>query len=149
MKRSELTFTLALVPFDYLALLAAGIAAYFSLFHPAFTAVRPVIFDLTLEGYLKVVTPMIIVFVLVFAAAGLYGVTRRSIASELSRIALACSASMALVFAITFFSRVLFESRFIAIAGWGLAIIFVSLERLPCGHYNVHFYIWESARTKS
>ena len=117
MKRSELTFTLALVPFDYLALLAAGIAAYFSRFHPAFTAVRPVIFDLTLEGYLKVVTPMIIVFVLVFAAAGLYGVTRRSIASELSRIALACSASMALVFAITFFSRVLFESRFIAIAG--------------------------------
>lgn len=130
MKRSELTFTLALVPFDFLALLAAGIAAYFSRFHPAFTAIRPVIFDLTLQGYLKAVTPMVIVFVLVFAVAGLYGVTRRSIASELSRIVLACSTSMALVFAITFFSRVLFESRFIAIAGWGLAIIFVSLERL-------------------
>lgn len=130
MKRSELTFTLALVPFDFLALMAAGIAAYFSRFHPAFTAIRPVIFDLTMEGYLKVVTPMVIVFVLVFAAAGLYSVTRRSIASELSRIVLACSASMALVFAISFFSRVLFESRFIAIAGWGLAIIFVSLERL-------------------
>ena len=130
MKRSELTFTLALVPFDYLALLAAGIAAYFSRFHPAFTAIRPIIFDLTLQGYLKVVTPMVIVFVLVFAAAGLYGVTRRSIASELSRIVLACSASMALVFAISFFSRVLFESRFIAIAGWGLAILFVALERL-------------------
>ncbi|MBI4435108.1 sugar transferase [Candidatus Uhrbacteria bacterium] len=130
MKRSELTFTLALVPLDYLALLAAGIAAYFSRFHPAFTAIRPVIFDLTLQGYLKVVTPMVIVFVLVFAASGLYGVTRRSIASELSRIVLACSASMALVFAISFFSRVLFESRFIAIAGWGLAILFVAIERL-------------------
>ncbi|KKW33406.1 MAG: Undecaprenyl-phosphate glucose phosphotransferase [Candidatus Uhrbacteria bacterium GW2011_GWA2_52_8d] len=130
MKRSELTFTLALVPFDYLALLAAGIAAYFSRFHPAFTSIRPVIFDLTLQGYLKVVTPMVIVFVLVFTASGLYSVTRRSIASELSRIVLACSASMALVFAITFFSRVLFESRWIAIAGWGLAIVFVALERL-------------------
>jgi len=130
MKRSELTFTLALVPLDYLALLAAGIAAYFSRFHPAFTAIRPIIFDLTLQGYLKVVTPMVIVFVLVFAASGLYSVTRRSIASELSRIVLACSASMALVFAITFFSRVLFESRWIAIAGWGLAIMFVTVERL-------------------
>jgi exopolysaccharide biosynthesis polyprenyl glycosylphosphotransferase len=130
MKRSELTFTLALVPFDYLALLAAGIAAYFSRFHPAFTAVRPVIFDLTLQGYLKVVSPMVIVFILVFAAAGLYSVTQRSIANELSRIVLACSSSMALVFAISFFSRVLFESRFIAIAGWGLAILFVAAERL-------------------
>ncbi len=130
MKRSELTFTLALVPFDYLALLAAGIAAYFSRFHPVFTAVRPVIFDLTLQGYLKVVTPMVIVFILVFAVSGLYSVTRRSIASELSRIVLACSSSMALVFAISFFSRVLFESRFIAIAGWVLAILFVALERL-------------------
>ncbi|MBI4591870.1 sugar transferase [Candidatus Uhrbacteria bacterium] len=130
MKRSELTFTLALVPFDYLALLAAGIAAYFSRFHPAFTAIRPVIFDLALQGYLKVVTPMVIVFILVFAASGLYGVTRRSIGSELSRIVLACSSSMALVFAISFFSRTLFESRFIAIAGWGLAIFFVAAERL-------------------
>lgn len=130
MKRSELTFTLALVPFDYLALLAAGIAAYYSRFHPAFTAVRPVIFDLTLQGYLKVVTPLVIVFLLVFAVSGLYSVARRSVASELSRIVLACSTSMALVFAISFFSRVLFESRFIAIAGWGLAIIFVSMERL-------------------
>ncbi|TAL50564.1 sugar transferase [Patescibacteria group bacterium] len=130
MKRSELTFTLALVPLDFLALLTAGITAYFSRFHPGLTAIRPVIFDLTLQGYLKVVTPMVIVFILVFAASGLYGVTRRSVASELSRIVLACSASMALVFAISFFSRVLFESRFIAIAGWGLAILFVALERL-------------------
>jgi exopolysaccharide biosynthesis polyprenyl glycosylphosphotransferase len=130
MKRSELSFTLALVPFDFLALLAAGIAAFFARFHPAFTAIRPVIFDMTLQGYLKVVTPMVIVFILVFAVTGLYGITRRSVANELSRIVLACSASMALVFAISFFSRVLFESRFIAIAAWGLAIIFVALERL-------------------
>ena len=144
MKRSELTFTLALVPFDFFALLAAGFAAYYSRFHPAFTAIRPVIFNLTLQGYFKVVAPMALLFLLVFALSGLYKTSRRSVASELSRIVLACSSSMALVFAITFFSRTLFESRFIAIAGWGLAIFFVCLERLTVRglqHSLLHFGI--------
>ena len=130
MKRSELGFTLALVPFDFLALLAAGIAAYSARFHPYFTEIRPVIFDLTLNGYVKVLIPIIIVWILVFAFSGLYSTHRMSVANELTRVALACSSSMAIVFAISFFSRVLFESRFIAIAAWGLAIVFVSITRL-------------------
>jgi len=130
MKRSELTFTLALVPFDFLALLAAATAAFFARFHPALTALRPVIFDLNLQRYLAVVTPIILMFIAVFAVAGLYNARRFSIASELSRVALACSASMATVFAISFFSLTLFESRFIALAAWALSILFVSVTRL-------------------
>src|SRR3989338_8032573 len=130
MKRSELFFTLILVPLYILALTAAATAAFFARFHPIFTDIRPVIFDLNIQNYFKVAIPIILMFLAVFAGAGLYSVTRRSVAKELSRIILACSASMALVFAITFFSRVLFESRFIAIAGWGVAIVFVALERL-------------------
>lgn len=130
MKRSELTFTLALVPLDFFALLAATIAAFYARFYPAFTAIRPVIFDLTIQGYLKVATPIVILFIVVFALSGLYSTLRRSVWNEISRLALACSASMALVFAISFFSRVLFESRFIALAAWLLAILFVTLERL-------------------
>lgn len=130
MKRSELAFTLALVPFDFFALLAATIAAFYARFYPAFTAIRPVIFDLTIQGYLKVATPIVILFLVVFALCGLYSTLRRSVWNEISRLALACSASMALVFAISFFSRVLFESRFIALAAWLLAILFVALERL-------------------
>ena len=127
MKRSELAFTLALVPLDYLALLAAATTAYFARFYPAFTEIRPVIFDLTFESYARVVSPMILVFLLVFAVAGLYSTRRTSIWSELNRVALACSASMAAVFAITFFSRTLFESRVIALVTWVLAIAFVGL----------------------
>ncbi|MBT5807904.1 sugar transferase [Candidatus Uhrbacteria bacterium] len=130
MKRSELAFTLALLPLDYLSLLAAGILAYFARFHPALAEIRPVIFDLTINGYLKVIAPMVIVFILVFAASGLYAVRRKSVGEELMRIILACSAAMALVFAISFFSRILFESRFIALAAWVLTILFVSLTRL-------------------
>ncbi len=130
MKRSELGFTLALVPIDFFSLLAAATAAYFSRFHPYFTNIRPIIFDLNFENYLTVAIPLTLIFIITFAAAGLYTTRKVSVASELSRIALASSAAMTVIFAITFFSRVLFESRFIALAGWFLAIFFVALGRL-------------------
>ncbi len=130
MKRSELFFTLILIPLDFLALIAAGVAAYYARFHPAFTAYRPVVFDLTIEGYLEVIYPIAIVWLAIFALAGLYSTRRQAIAAELTRVALACSTSMAAVFAILFFSRVFFESRFIAIAAWLFAIAFVSATRV-------------------
>ncbi len=130
MKRSELAFTLLLVPVDFFALIAAASAAFFLRFYPAFTAIRPVIFDLRYEQYLTIATPITLVWILVFALTGLYTTNRKRIASELSRVFLACSASMAIVFAMIFFSRELFESRFIAIAAWGLSIVFVAGARL-------------------
>lgn len=130
MKRSELFFTLALVPLDFVALVAAGVAAYYARFHPIFTQFRPVIFDLTVERYAAVLLPIAAAWIVVFAASGLYATHPRRIASELSRVFLACSTAMAAVFAVLFFSRVLFESRFIAIATWVLAIAFVSLGRV-------------------
>ena len=130
MKRSELAFTLALVPIDLITLTAAGVSAFYLRFHPYFTALRPVIFDLRVEQYLKVIFPMMILWILIYAAAGLYSTRRMSIASELSRVILASSSAMAIIFAITFFSRTLFESRFIAVAAWGLAIAYVCITRL-------------------
>ncbi len=130
MKRSELAFTLLLLPVDFFALIAAASAAFFLRFHPSFIAIRPVIFDLRYEQYLTIATPIALVWILVFALTGLYTTRRKSIASELGRIFLACSASMAIVFAMIFFSRELFESRFIAIAAWGLSILFVTVARL-------------------
>ncbi len=138
MKRSELTFTLALVPIDFLALLAAGIAAYYLRFHPYFTEIRPIIFNLTLDSFITAIIPIAVLWIFVFAVSGLYSTQRKRIASELVRIALACSASMALVFALTFFSRVLFDSRFIAIAAWAFTIIFVSLARLLVRGFQKH-----------
>lgn len=130
MKRSELTFTLALVPIDFLSLITAGIAAYFLRFHPYFTEIRPIIFNLTLDSFITAIIPIAVLWIFVFAVSGLYSTQRKRIAHEIVRIALACSASMALVFALTFFSRVLFDSRFIAITAWAFTIIFVSLARL-------------------
>ncbi len=130
MKRSELVFTLLLVPMDFFALLAAASAAFFLRFHPYFTSLRPVIFDLRYEQFLTIATPFILIWLAVFAVAGLYSTSRRRIASELGKIILACSTGMALVFAILFFSREFFESRFIALAAWGCSILFVAMTRL-------------------
>jgi exopolysaccharide biosynthesis polyprenyl glycosylphosphotransferase len=130
MKRSELAFTLALVPLDYLAVAAAGIAAFYARFHPLFTRWRPVIFDLTVERYAAVVLPVALVWIAVFALSGLYSTRPRRIASELTRVFLACSTAMAAVFALLFFSRSLFESRFIAVAAWVLSVAFVSFGRI-------------------
>ncbi len=130
MKRSELIFTLTLVPIDLLSLLAAAIGAFYLRFHPYFTSIRPVIFDLRLETYFSIVFPIACVWILVFAVAGLYSSRRVAIATELTRIALSSSSAMALIFAVTFFSRTLFESRFIALAAWVLAIFFVAISRL-------------------
>jgi FlaA1/EpsC-like NDP-sugar epimerase len=66
----------------------------------------------------------------VFAVAGLYAIHQHRLAKELVRVFLASAASMALVFSILFFSRALFESRFVVLAGWGFAILFVALERI-------------------
>ena len=130
MKRSELVFTLVLVPLDILALIDAGISAFYLRTHPFFTTLRPIIFDLRLDQFLKVIFPIIILWIVIYAVAGLYTTKRTSIASEMSRVILASSSAMALIFAITFFSRTLFESRFIAVAAWGLAIVYVCITRL-------------------
>jgi exopolysaccharide biosynthesis polyprenyl glycosylphosphotransferase len=130
MKRSELVFTLALVPIDLLSLLAAAIGAFYLRFNPYFTSIRPVIFDLRLEIYISIVFPIACIWIIVFAVSGLYSTHRVAIATELTRIILASSSAMAIIFAVTFFSRTLFESRFIALAAWVLAIFFVALVRL-------------------
>lgn len=130
MKRSELAFTLALLPIDLLAILGAAGAAFALRFHPYFTSMRPVIFNLELSSFLKVTLQVAVLWILVFAFAGLYKTHRVRIAVELSRLVLASSTAMAVVFAVTFFSRTLFDSRFLALAGWLLAIVFVALARL-------------------
>lgn len=130
MKRSELAFTLALVPLDYLALVAAGMAAYYSRFHPYFVNIRPIIFSLTLSEYVTILLPSLFIWIGVFAAAGLYSTHRRSIAKELSRVLLATSTAMAIVFSVLFFSRTFFDSRFIALAAWLFSILFVCLGRI-------------------
>jgi len=130
MKKSELFLTFLLLPLDILAIYAAGLAAYSARFHPALAEIRPIIFQLPLDRYLAILTPAILLWILVFALAGLYSVRPRSLRKEVVRLFIASAASMAVIFSVLFFSRSLFESRFIVMAGWAFAVIFLNFERL-------------------
>ncbi len=130
MKRAELFFTFILLPLDYLALVAAGFAAYASRFHPIFTSIRPVAFDLTLEAFATIIFSVAFVWLLIYALSGLYRTKRPRLWDELIQIVLANLAVMAIILGFLFFSRELFESRFILLASFVFVTLFVGVERL-------------------
>jgi exopolysaccharide biosynthesis polyprenyl glycosylphosphotransferase len=130
MKRSELTFAAILVPLDLLLVFAAAMTAY-SLRHGWFAAMRPVTLEIPLKEYVIFSAGVSAVFVLFFAMSGLYAVTGpRRIRIEVSRIFLACSTAIMTVIVLIFFQRELFSSRFIVLAAWFLAVIYVSAGRI-------------------
>lgn len=130
MKRVNLLFAALLVPLDYLALLAAAVMAFSLRFAPFFVQLKPVLFGLTFDQFLELAIPAIFIYLGIFAMAGLYSIRRLGIATEISRIFLACSTALAAILAVAFFSRELFESRFIILVFWALSILFVILERV-------------------
>lgn len=130
MKRSELTISVLLIPLDYLALLSAGAFAYLIRFGPV-AEYRAIRFRLPFPDFLALAALVAIVWILVFALAGLYATTaRRSWRSEFVRVILASSTGFAFVLAAIVFSRELFASRFIVLAVWPLAILCVFVVRL-------------------
>ncbi|EKD47367.1 MAG: exopolysaccharide biosynthesis polyprenyl glycosylphosphotransferase [uncultured bacterium] len=129
MKRVNLFFTAILVPLDYTILVCAASFAYWIRFTPMIKSLRPVSFDLSFDAYIQIALIMGLVWILIFAFSGLYGIRQVRLATELIRIILACSTGIAVILGIAFFFRELFDSRFIVLAVWGSAIVFVSIER--------------------
>ena len=54
MKKSDLLFTAALVPIDYLMIILAGLTVYFLRFN-ALAQLRPIIFDLPFWYYFRII----------------------------------------------------------------------------------------------
>jgi exopolysaccharide biosynthesis polyprenyl glycosylphosphotransferase len=130
MKRSELFFSFLLVPLDFIMIVLAGITAYYIRFAQFFTQIRPAIFSLPLGEYIKIVFLIAVLWLLVFALAGLYNIKgARKFMAEFYRVILACSTGLMLIVVLIFLKRELFESRFIVLFGWVLAIIYISLSR--------------------
>lgn len=132
MKRSELFFGAILVPVDFLAMLLAGAAAYFLRVSGPLQALRPVQFqlELPLTEYLQLAAVVTAVIIIIFAAQGLYAlqVTRRMF-EEFTRILAGVTTGFMLVIVYTFFSAELFQSRFIFLAAYLLAIVLITVGR--------------------
>jgi exopolysaccharide biosynthesis polyprenyl glycosylphosphotransferase len=132
MKKRELIFSALLLPVDFVMLLAAGIATYF-LRTRILSVFRPVLFEFNLpfEKYFVLIFFVSIIFVVAYAVSGLYSLrTTRGQIAELSRVVVASSASVMVVIIYIFLRQELFNSRFLVLGAWLMAIIFVSLGRL-------------------
>src|SRR5512142_3339329 len=130
MKKSELAFTALLVPLDFLLVFAAALTAH-NLRFRAFAGLRPVVFEIPLPQFMAFSAVVAGVFVLCFSLAGLYAVSGpRRIKSEVSRIFLASSAGIMAVIVLIFFKGELFSSRFIVLAAWLLALLYVATGRV-------------------
>ena len=132
MKRSELFFDAVLLPLDFMALLAAGAAAYFLRTSEIVQEIRPAVFELDLPfgDYMQLVTIVSMIIIGIFALQGLYAmqVTRRLL-EEIMRIVAGVTFGVMLVILYTFLSAELFQSRFILLAAYAFALVFIILAR--------------------
>ncbi len=133
MKRFELFFTFLQLPIDFLLLILAGCTAYALRFSEKIMAIRPVFFHFNLpwQRFLEILLFVALGWIVVFIFSGLYSTNpNRKFSSELTRIIMACSTSFAGITIYVFFTLQRFDSRFLVVAGWIAAIIYISLGRL-------------------
>lgn len=133
MKRFELFFTFLKLPLDYLMLILAGFTAYFLRFSEFITQFRPVFFEqnLTWDKYWPLTLITAGGWILIFAIAGLYHTNpNQKLLKDLNKIFFACTAGFSAITIYVFFSMQKFDSRFLVLATFILAIIYTSLGRI-------------------
>ena len=131
MKRSQLIFSTIALPIDYLMLLLAGWLAYQLRFESFIRSTLPVRFDLALADFFSTLLVVALGWLVLFSLSGLYNLNNKlKFSQELGRIFLGCTAGLSLIILLFFFNPNLFNSRFIVLVGWALALFLVSAGRL-------------------
>ncbi|MFA6427823.1 MAG: sugar transferase [Candidatus Magasanikbacteria bacterium] len=131
MKRSEIILMVLQVPIDFLMLVLAGISAYYLRFTAWATALKPVVFSLTFSDFLSIVALVSLSWLIIFSIVGLYSTDpNRKLARDLVRVVLACSTGVAVVAVYILFVQQLFDSRFLVLASWCFAILYVGIGRI-------------------
>jgi len=145
MKRFELFFTFLQLPFDYLMLVLAGLTAYALRFSTPVTNIKPIMFgqNLTIEKFWSTLLLVAFGWVLIFAFSGLYHANaNRKLARDFARIITACSTGFAGITIYVFFTLQKFDSRFLVLAGWIFAMVYVILGRLLLRGIKSLLYRW-------
>lgn len=131
MKRSEIFLMVIQVPVDFLMLVLAGISAYFFRFTSWAVELKPILFKMTLPEFLWFVGIVAIGWIFIFALTGLYSTNpNRKLARDLTRVVLACSAGLGAVALYLLFTQIQFDSRFLVVASWVFAIVYVGTGRI-------------------
>jgi len=133
MKKADLIFNIILLFLDFLAIVFGGLAAYFLRISPWMSEWRPAIFlwNLPFFKYLGLVTVVAAFWLVIFGVIGLYKVDFRRVgARELLKVFIATSAGLLSVVVYIFLRREWFDSRFLILAGWLFATLFVIFCRI-------------------
>ena len=143
MKKIESFFSVLFIPVDFIMVLLAGMTAYSLRFSQWSSSIRPVIFNLPFPEYFRSVLLIAVLWTVIFVIGGLYQIKgARQLAQELRKIFFACSTGLALIAILIFFQRDLFDSRFIVLAGWVFAVVYLSFAHIIIRFIQRRLYIF-------
>lgn len=127
-KRSELFFSLLLLPIDFVAIFGAFIAAYAIRVK---VEARPVAHPLGIEFFAQVFLLIVPVWILIFALTGLYSQSNlRSRIQEIGKIFVGVSGGVMFMIVVDFISRQpVFPSKAVPIYAFGIALLAVAFGR--------------------
>lgn len=130
MKRSELIFSASQVPLDFAMVVLAAAAAHAIRFSGSLASFAPTQINLPFHEYLPFALGGGLIWVIIFALAGLYRLrVTRSVVEELFLVLVASLASFAVIAIVIFFDRALFNSRLTIVITSALAIVFIGIAR--------------------
>lgn len=138
-KRSELLFRLLSVPVDYCMFVAAFILAFIVRHEQS----KPLAYATTGRSFLYVILPVLSIWLIIFALAGLYELkATRSRFREFIRVIMATAMGVMTLIIIDFFvQNPIFPSKSIPIYGFIFSVLLVSIARFIL--YSLQQYLYK------
>lgn len=130
MKRSELFFSAIQLPVDYVMIVLASLTAFALRDIPQVISALPKLYQISFNDYLNVTFAVAGLFVFVYALEGLYDIrATRKFWQEAFKVFSATSLALVIIIVTIFLKREWFSSRFILLAGWMFAVVYVVFAR--------------------
>ena len=130
MRKNKLLLDVIEVPLDFIFLILSGLLAYFLRFKTFVVQYRPILFDLPLPLFFKILLGVSLFALIILILSGVYSFKRKRLRHKLSKVFSACSIFVLILVVAFFFNQRLFSSRFIVIFFWVFSLLFLSLERI-------------------
>jgi exopolysaccharide biosynthesis polyprenyl glycosylphosphotransferase len=144
MKKLESFLAFLQLPLDYILLILAGFAAYGLRFTDWMVSIKSIefSFNLSWNKYWPLVMMVAVGWIIIFALNGLYHTNpNRKLLKDLRRLFFACATGFGAITIYVFFTLQKFDSRFLVLASWILAIIFVGLGRITMKGVKTLLYL--------
>ncbi len=130
MKKSELFFSAIQIPVDFAMIVFAALTAFSVRNVPSIIQLKPLLYSFPFNAYLKIVLVTAPLFLLIYAFEGLYDIrSTRKFWKEALKIFGATSIGLVIIIVAIFLKREWFSSRFIILAAWLLATMYVVIAR--------------------